>query len=108
MHRNSLTMLAAAALGVIFVSCKDTKTLQQNEQLKSQVAQLQEETASWGTKSRRLPRRGRIDSEKRRASGRKCRAGPSAHPRRRRTRKHNPQATKPLKIKHPQGQDLHS
>jgi len=48
MRKNSLTTLAAAALSLVFVSCKDTEMLQQNEQLKSQVAELQQENAQLG------------------------------------------------------------
>jgi len=48
MHKNGLTMLLAAALSLVFVSCKDTKTLEQNEQLKSQVAELQKENGQLG------------------------------------------------------------
>jgi FtsZ-binding cell division protein ZapB len=43
-HKNSWTRLALAlALCLPLAACKDTKTLQENEQLKAQVAQLQKE-----------------------------------------------------------------
>jgi peptidoglycan hydrolase CwlO-like protein len=40
--------LAVAVLSLCFTSCKDTKTLQQNQQLKSQVADLQKENGQLG------------------------------------------------------------
>jgi cell division protein FtsB len=48
MRKNILTMLAAATLSLVLVSCQDTQTLQQNEQLKSQVVQLQKENGELG------------------------------------------------------------
>ena len=38
-----LLLFLAAALSLPLTGCKDTKTLQENEQLKSQVAELQKE-----------------------------------------------------------------
>jgi hypothetical protein len=41
-HKNPWISLAAAALlSLPLVACKDTKTLQENEQLKAQVTELQ-------------------------------------------------------------------
>jgi hypothetical protein len=48
MHRMNLGLVAAAALGLCFTGCKDTKTLQENQQLKAQVAQLQQENGQLG------------------------------------------------------------
>ena len=49
MRKNSLAaMVAAVALSLSLTACKDTKTLQENEQLKAQVAELQKETGQVG------------------------------------------------------------
>jgi hypothetical protein len=43
-RKNTWAILAmAAALSLPLAACKDTKTLQENEQLKTQVAELQKE-----------------------------------------------------------------
>jgi outer membrane murein-binding lipoprotein Lpp len=43
-----LLLFLAAALSLPLTGCKDTKTLQENEQLKSQVAELQKENGQVG------------------------------------------------------------
>jgi outer membrane murein-binding lipoprotein Lpp len=40
--------LAVVALSLSFAGCKDTKTLQKNDQLKAQVAELQKENGQLG------------------------------------------------------------
>ena len=48
-HKNSWTRLAVAlALSLPLAACKDTKTLQENEQLKVKVAELQKENGQLG------------------------------------------------------------
>ena len=48
-NKNTLTGLAVAVvLSLCLTACKDTKTLQENEQLKSQVAELQKENGQLG------------------------------------------------------------
>jgi len=42
------SLALAAALCLPLAACKDTKTLQENEQLKSQVAELQKENGQLG------------------------------------------------------------
>jgi hypothetical protein len=42
------SLVVAVALGFILTSCKDTKTLQENEQLKAQVADLQKQVGQVG------------------------------------------------------------
>ena len=43
-RKNTWAILAVAvALGSLLTACKDTKTLQENEQLKTHVAELQQE-----------------------------------------------------------------
>jgi peptidoglycan hydrolase CwlO-like protein len=44
----SLKFFAVLLLSLSFTACKDTKTLQENQQLKSQVAQLQKENGQLG------------------------------------------------------------
>jgi hypothetical protein len=44
----SLGFFAAVVLSLSLTACKDTKTLQENEQLKAQVAQLQKENGQLG------------------------------------------------------------
>lgn len=41
-------LVLAAALSLPLTGCKDTKTLQENEQLKAQVAELQKENGQVG------------------------------------------------------------
>lgn len=41
-------LVAAATLSLSLTACKDTKTLQENEQLKSQVEELQKENGQMG------------------------------------------------------------
>ena len=41
-------LVLAAALSLPLTGCKDTKTLQENEQLKAQVAELQKENGQLG------------------------------------------------------------
>jgi hypothetical protein len=49
MHKNTWVRLAVAvALSLPLTACKDTKTLQENEQLKAQVAELQKENGQLG------------------------------------------------------------
>jgi FtsZ-binding cell division protein ZapB len=44
MHKNTLTgLILAVVLSSSLTACKDTKTLQDNQQLKAQVAELQKE-----------------------------------------------------------------
>ena len=48
-RKNTWALLVlAAALGLPLTGCKDTKTLQENEQLKAQVAELQKENGQVG------------------------------------------------------------
>jgi|ERR1700687_1513138 hypothetical protein len=48
-HKNTWAKLAAAVvLSLFLTACKDTKTLQENEQLKAQVAELQKENGQLG------------------------------------------------------------
>ena len=42
------TLALASILALPFAACKDTKTLQENEQLKAQVAELQKENGQLG------------------------------------------------------------
>lgn len=44
----SLGFIAAVVLSLSLTACRDTKTLQENEQLKAQVAQLQKENGQLG------------------------------------------------------------
>jgi outer membrane murein-binding lipoprotein Lpp len=49
MRRNGwLTLAAAVAMSLSLAACKDTKTLQENEQLKAQVADLQRQNGQLG------------------------------------------------------------
>ena len=49
MRKNGfLGFLAVIALSLSLTACKDTKTLQENEQLKTQVAELQKENGQLG------------------------------------------------------------
>jgi len=49
MRKNSWARIAMAiALSLPLTACKDTKTLQENEQLKAQVAELQKENGQLG------------------------------------------------------------
>lgn len=49
MRKNTLAGLAVAVvLSLSLTACKDTKTLQENEQLKAQVAELQKENGQLG------------------------------------------------------------
>jgi len=48
-RKNTWAILAVAvALGLPLAGCKDTKTLQENEQLKAQVVELQKENGQVG------------------------------------------------------------
>jgi outer membrane murein-binding lipoprotein Lpp len=48
-RKNTWALLVlAAALSLPLTGCKDTKTLQENEQLKTQVAELQKENGQVG------------------------------------------------------------
>jgi hypothetical protein len=48
-RRNTWVMLGmAVVLSLPLTACKDTKTLQENEQLKAQVAELQKENGQMG------------------------------------------------------------
>jgi outer membrane murein-binding lipoprotein Lpp len=48
-RKNTWALLVlAAALSLPLTGCKDTKTLQENEQLKAQVAELQKENGQVG------------------------------------------------------------
>jgi cell division septum initiation protein DivIVA len=42
------SLVAAVALSLALTACKDTKTLQENEQLKAQVADLQKQNGEMG------------------------------------------------------------
>ena len=42
------TLIAAVSLSLPLTACKDTKTLQENEQLKAHVAELQKENGEMG------------------------------------------------------------
>jgi len=42
------SLVLAAALSLPLLACKDTKTLEENEQLKTQVAQLQKDNGQLG------------------------------------------------------------
>lgn len=42
------SLMMAAGLSLFSISCKDTKTLQENEQLKTQVADLQKQVGESG------------------------------------------------------------
>lgn len=49
MRKNTLAgLVVAAVLSLSLTACKDTKTLQENEQLKAQVAELQKENGQLG------------------------------------------------------------
>lgn len=49
MRKNSLAgLVVAAVLSLSLTACKDTKTLQENEQLKAHVAELQNENGQLG------------------------------------------------------------
>ena len=49
MRKNTWAIVAmAAALSFPLTACKDTKTLQENEQLKAQVAELQKDNGQLG------------------------------------------------------------
>jgi septal ring factor EnvC (AmiA/AmiB activator) len=48
MRNHILAGLVVAALSLPLTACKDTKTLQENEQLKAQVAELQKENGQIG------------------------------------------------------------
>jgi peptidoglycan hydrolase CwlO-like protein len=49
MRKNTWAIVAmAAALSLPLTACKDTKTLQENEQLKAQVAELQKANGQLG------------------------------------------------------------
>ena len=47
-RKNTWATLAVAMLSLSATACKDTKTLQENEQLKAQVAELQKENGQLG------------------------------------------------------------
>jgi len=49
MRKNTLAgLVLAVVLSLSLTACKDTKTLQENEQLKAQVAELQKENGQLG------------------------------------------------------------
>jgi hypothetical protein len=49
MRKNTLAgVVAVVVLSLFLTACKDTKTLQENEQLKAQVAELQKENSQLG------------------------------------------------------------
>ena len=49
MRKNTLaSLVVAVVLSLSLTACKDTKTLQENEQLKAQVAELQKENGQLG------------------------------------------------------------
>ncbi|MBZ5538958.1 MAG: hypothetical protein LAN61_00415 [Acidobacteriia bacterium] len=51
MRKNYLAgFVMAVALSLSLAACKDTKTLQENEQLKAQVAELQKENGQLGSR----------------------------------------------------------
>lgn len=47
-RKNTWAILAVAVLSLSLTACKDTKTLQENEQLKARVAELQKENGQVG------------------------------------------------------------
>jgi peptidoglycan hydrolase CwlO-like protein len=48
-RKNTWAILAVAAMAIVpLAACRDTKTLQENEQLKAQVLQLQKENGQAG------------------------------------------------------------
>jgi len=48
-HKNVFaSLVVAVALSLSLTACKDTKTLQENEQLKAQMAELQKENGQMG------------------------------------------------------------
>ena len=50
MRKNTLAgLVLAVLLSLCLTACKDTKTLQENEQLKAQVAELQKENGQLGS-----------------------------------------------------------
>ena len=68
-RRNAwLGLVAAVALSLSLTACKDTKTLQENEQLKAQVADLQRQNGQMGNdlqthRGPRRPGKGKSDAE---------------------------------------------
>ena len=49
MHKNTLAgLVLAVVLSSFLTACKDTQTLQENDQLKAQVAELQKENGQLG------------------------------------------------------------
>ena len=49
MHKNTLAgLVLAVVLSSFLTACKDTQTLQENDQLKAQVAELQKENGQVG------------------------------------------------------------
>ena len=51
MHRNRLAgLVLALALGFSLAGCEDTKARQENDQLKTKVAQLEKDNADLGTR----------------------------------------------------------
>ena len=43
-------LMLAVAMGLVLTACKDTKTLQENEQLKAHIAQLQKDSGDLGNR----------------------------------------------------------
>jgi FtsZ-binding cell division protein ZapB len=92
MYKNTLSgLVLAVGLSSFLTACKDTRTLQENEQLKTQVAELQKENGQLGntletvtaerdaltkqnealkaqSKGRKKPARTKVSSRKRRQS----------------------------------------
>lgn len=51
MHKNTVArFVLATALGLSLLGCQDTKTRQENEQLKAQVLQLQKDNGELGNR----------------------------------------------------------
>ena len=76
MRKNSfLGFLAVVALSVSLTACKDTKTLQENEQLKTQVAELQKENGQLGNQIEALTAARHSLTQQTAALQRSCRKG---------------------------------
>jgi hypothetical protein len=67
-RKNAWALLVlTAALSLPLTSCQDTKTLQENEQLKAQVAELQKENGQVGNDLETMTAARRVDQRERKA-----------------------------------------